>query len=49
MDYYLNTHPPLVREWLTPAGLVSVDLEVGLADGTPDSPPAYVMIGRLKQ
>lgn len=47
MDYYVNTHTPLVRERLTPVGLVSIDLEAGLAGGTPDSPPAYAMIGRL--
>ena len=47
MDYYVNTHTPLVRERLTPAGLVSIDLEAGLAGGTADSPPAYAMIGRL--
>lgn len=47
MDYYLNTHTPLVRERLTSMGLTGIDLEVGLAGGAPDSPPAYAMIGRL--
>lgn len=47
MDYYLNTHTSLVRERLTPVGLIGIDLEAGLAGGAPDSPPAYAMIGRL--
>lgn len=47
MDYYLNTHTPLVRDRLTPAGLIGIDLEAGLAGAAPDSPPAYAMIGRL--
>ncbi len=47
MDYYLNTHTPLVRERLTPLGLTGVDLESGMAGAAPDSPPAYVMICRL--
>ena len=47
MDYYLHTHTSLVRERLTPAGLIGIDLEAGLAGGAPDSPPAYAMIGRL--
>ena len=47
MDYYLNTHTPLVRERLTPLGLMGIDLEAGVAGGAPDSPPAYTMIGRL--
>lgn len=47
MEYYLNTHTPLVRKRLTPASLIGIDLEAGLAGATPDSPPAYAMIGRL--
>lgn len=48
MDYYLNQHTPLVQERLTPMGLTGIDLEEGLAGGAPDSPAAYVLIGRLK-
>jgi uncharacterized protein (TIGR02118 family) len=48
MDYYVNTHTPLVRERLTPMGLTGVDLYEGLAGGAPDSPPAYTMVGQLK-
>ncbi|WP_020605918.1 EthD family reductase [Spirosoma spitsbergense] len=47
MDYYLNIHTPLVKERLTPLGLTSVDLRIGKAGSTPDSPPDYIMIGQL--
>lgn len=47
MDYYLNTHTPLVRERLTPFGLTGINLETGMAGAAPDSPPAYTMICRL--
>jgi uncharacterized protein (TIGR02118 family) len=48
LDYYLNTHTPLVRERLTPMGLTGIDLEEGLAGAAPDSPPAFVLIGHLR-
>lgn len=48
MEYYLHKHIPLVKERLTPMGLTIVHLETGLAGATPDSPPAFVMIGHLK-
>jgi uncharacterized protein (TIGR02118 family) len=47
LDYYLNTHTPLVRDMLTPVGLVSVELEEGLAGGAPDTLPAFTIIARL--
>ena len=47
MDYYLNTHMPLVKERLSSIGLISVDLRAGLAGVAPDSPPAYAMICNL--
>ncbi len=47
MDYYLSTHTPLVKERLTPIGLIGVDLETGMAGGAPDTPPAFTMIARL--
>lgn len=48
MDYYLNQHVPLTRNRLTPAGILGIDLEEGLAGSAPDSPPTYAMIGRIK-
>lgn len=47
LDYYLNTHTPLVKERLTASGLMGVDLRTGLAGGAPDSPPSYAMICNL--
>lgn len=47
MDYYVNTHTPLVRERLTPMGLTDVNIETGLAGGAPDTPPAFTLIARL--
>lgn len=47
MDYYLNTHTPLVKDRLTAAGLTGVDLRAGMAGGAPDTPPAYAMICNL--
>lgn len=47
LDYYLNTHTPLVKERLTSIGLTGVDLRTGLAGGASDTPPIYAMIGNL--
>ncbi|WP_375446972.1 EthD family reductase [uncultured Fibrella sp.] len=47
MTYYLDRHTPLVKERLTPLGLINVDLREGLAGGSPDSPAAYTMITNL--
>lgn len=47
MDYYLSHHTPLVKERLTPIGLISIDLRAGIAGGAPDSPPTYSMVANL--
>ena len=47
MDYYLSKHVPLVRERLTPVGLIGFNYETGLAGGAPDTLPAYAVISRL--
>lgn len=44
MAYYLQKHIPLVKQRLTPLGLVGVDLEEGLAGGAPGSPASYYII-----
>ncbi len=46
MDYYRNTHIPLVRKKLG-AALKDTAIEGGLAGGALDSPPAYVAMGHL--
>lgn len=48
MDYYLDTHTPLVRERLTPIGLTGIDLQAGMAGAAPASPPVYAMICQLQ-
>lgn len=47
LDYYLEKHIPLVKERLTPFGLVDVDMQEGIAGGTPESAPPYAMITGL--
>ncbi|MBC8153450.1 MAG: EthD family reductase [Bacteroidetes bacterium] len=47
MAYYLDTHIPLVKERLTPMGLIGVDLQEGLFSGAPETPPPYAMITGL--
>ncbi|WP_461146282.1 EthD family reductase [Spirosoma pulveris] len=42
LTYYLEKHIPLVKERLTPFGLIGVDMNEGLAGG--DTPPPYAMI-----
>ena len=47
MDYYLQTHTPLVRERLSPLGLVAIELSAGLAGMAPGVAAPYAMIGNL--
>ena len=47
LDYYLSIHTKLVKDRLSPLGLISVDIERGVAGAAPDSPPAYELICRL--
>ena len=46
MDYYCNSHMPMVRERCGPA-VRSIAVEQGLAGGTPDSAPTYAALGHL--
>jgi uncharacterized protein (TIGR02118 family) len=46
MDYYCQKHIPMVRQKVGVA-CKRVDVEQGLAGGTPGSQPAYVAIGHL--
>jgi uncharacterized protein (TIGR02118 family) len=46
MDYYCQKHIPMVRQKVG-AACKRVDVEHGLAGGTPGSQPAYVAIGHL--
>jgi len=46
MEYYLNTHVPLVAETLGDA-LVNASYDKGLAGGAPGSPAPFVAIANL--
>ncbi|RLA24543.1 MAG: EthD family reductase, partial [Gammaproteobacteria bacterium] len=46
MDYYCNSHIPMVREKCG-ATLKNVAVEGGLGGGAPDSPPPYAAMGHL--
>ena len=47
MDYYVNTHMPLVQERLTPFGMRYYNVEKGISDTDPSAPPMYVAVGYL--
>ena len=46
IDYYCDKHLALAKELLGDS-LKKVDVEKGLAGGTPDSPAIYVAVGSL--
>lgn len=46
MDYYCNTHMPLVASKLG-AALEGMAIDRGLAGGAPDTPPEFVAMGHL--
>ncbi len=46
MDYYCNSHMPMVQEKLG-AALKKIAVEGGLGGGAPDSPPLYAAMGHL--
>lgn len=46
IDYYRNTHLPLVAE-LVGEALISAHADVGLAGGAPGEAPAYIAMGHL--
>ena len=46
MDYYCNSHMPMVREKLGDA-CKDAAIDGGLGGGAPDSPPIYVAMGHL--
>ncbi len=46
MDYYCNSHMPMVKEKLGDA-CKEIAVEEGLGGGAPDSAPPYVAMGHL--
>lgn len=47
LDYYVNTHFPLVHRLLDSGGLVRSEVEKGISDTDPNAPPRYVAVGAL--
>ena len=47
LDYYVNTHIPMVQRLLGPEGLVRGEVEKGISGTDPNSPPTYVVVGHL--
>lgn len=47
MEYYLTQHTPMVKERLTPLGMLRIEVDAGLAGFPPDQPALYHAIGYL--
>ena len=47
LDYYLNTHKPLVHKLLEPYGLLRLEVDKGIGGGGPGTPAPYIAIGHL--
>jgi uncharacterized protein (TIGR02118 family) len=47
MDYYLNTHTPMVKERLMPLGMLHIEVDQGLAGMAPGQPPTYAIMAYL--
>ena len=47
VDYWVNTHVPMVQRLLGPMGLVRGELEKGVSGTDPNAPPPYVVVGHL--
>ncbi len=44
LDYFLNTHTPLLHQLLASDGLIKVEIEEGVAGGAPGTDPGYIII-----
>lgn len=44
LDYYVNTHTPLLKSLWEPEGLIKVEIEQGVAGGAPGTDAAFVII-----
>ncbi len=47
MDYYLNTHIPMVHRLLDPMGLVRSEVEQGVSSADPSAPAPFAATGHL--
>ncbi len=47
VDYYVNTHLPMVHRLLEPMGLQGSGLDKGVSAPDPKQPPAFEAVGHL--
>lgn len=47
LDYYVNTHIPLVQRLLGPMGLIRGEVEKGVSAADPNAPAPFVVVGHL--
>jgi uncharacterized protein (TIGR02118 family) len=47
MDYYLNTHIPLVHKLLDPYGLVRIEVDKGIGTAKPGDSAPFVVVGYM--
>jgi uncharacterized protein (TIGR02118 family) len=47
LDYYVNSHLPMVKERLAPLGLLRIGCDEGLAGLAPNEPATHAVIGYL--
>ena len=47
LEYYVNTHVPMVQRLLGPMGLVRGELEKGISAADPNEPAPFVVVGHL--
>jgi uncharacterized protein (TIGR02118 family) len=47
MDYYMNTHIPLVHKLLDSFGLVRTEVDKGIGTAKPGAPAPYVTVAHL--
>ena len=47
LEYYTNSHIPMVLRLLGPMGLVRGEVEKGVSGTDPNSPPPFVVVGHL--
>lgn len=47
LDYYLNSHIPMVQGLLGPMGLQKGEVEKGVSSADPSQPAPFVVVGHL--
>ena len=47
LDYYVNSHIPMVQRLLGPIGLIRGEVEKGISAADPSQPAPFVVIGHL--